>query len=242
MGDLTPPRPVVGVRIAVLASGGGSNLEAILRQEDTIGAGRGGTVVLVASDRARAGALDRARSRSVAAVHIPDPANAGVVGALLEEHAIDLIVLAGYLRLVPPEVTRRHRGRMINVHPALLPAFGGPGMYGIRAHRAVLASGARLSGVSVHFVDEAYDRGALIAQWPVPVLDGDTPESLAARVLRIEHLLYPRVVDAVARGAIALDASGHVLRRRIAAHGEPMFTLTGDQADAVAHSIDRMLA
>ena len=100
---------------------------------------------------------------------------------------------------------------MLNVHPALLPAFGGKGLYGTRVHRAVLDVGARVSGATVHFVDAHYDRGPIAAQWPVPVLDGDTPETLAARVLRIEHLLLPRVVDAVARGVIRLADDGRVL-------------------------------
>jgi folate-dependent phosphoribosylglycinamide formyltransferase PurN len=97
---------------------------------------------------------------------------------------------------------------MVNVHPALLPAFGGPGMYGARVHRAVLESGARLSGPTVHFVDEIYDHGPIIAQWPVPVLHGDDETSLAARVLRIEHLLLPRIVHQLTAGRITADDTG----------------------------------
>ena len=229
-------------RIAVLASGGGSNLEAILAHLDVLGARRGGSVVLVASDRRDARALERARARDIAAAHVVDPSSEAALQALLSDHGVDLIALAGYLRLVPPGLTRRYRGRIINIHPALLPGFGGPGMYGLRAHRAVLASGARLSGASAHFVDEEYDRGAVIAQWPVPVLEGDTAESLAARVLRVEHLLFPRVVDAVARGTIALTEDGAVRRAMTPApEGEPMFTLTLNRADSVASSIDLAL-
>src|SRR6185436_1036035 len=95
-------------------------------------------------------------------------------------------------------------GRIVNVHPALLPAFGGPGMYGQRVHQAVIESGARVSGVTAHFVDEVYDSGPIIAQWPVPVFPSDDATSLAARVLRVEHLVYPRVVDAVAAGRTTL--------------------------------------
>ena len=105
----------------------------------------------------------------------------------------DLVVLAGYLKLVPAEVIDRYRGRILNVHPALLPAFGGKGMYGHRVHEAVLASGARESGATVHLVDEVYDRGAILAQARVPVLPGDDPETLAARVLEVEHRLLPAV-------------------------------------------------
>jgi folate-dependent phosphoribosylglycinamide formyltransferase PurN len=99
---------------------------------------------------------------------------------------------------------------MINVHPALLPAFGGAGMYGARVHHAVIEAGVRVSGVTVHFVDETYDRGPIIAQWPVPVAPDDTPDGLAARVLAVEHLLYPRVVDAVASGRVVLGADNRV--------------------------------
>jgi folate-dependent phosphoribosylglycinamide formyltransferase PurN len=115
------------------------------------------------------------------------------------------------MRLVAPDVTVAYRGRMLNVHPALLPDFGGPGMYGPRVHRAVLQTGATLSGPSVHFVDELYDHGAVIAQWPVPVLPHDDEHTLAARVLRAEHLLYPRVVDAVASGEVRLGDDGQVV-------------------------------
>jgi folate-dependent phosphoribosylglycinamide formyltransferase PurN len=108
------------------------------------------------------------------------------------------------------DVVRAFRGRMLNVHPALLPQFGGPGMYGAKVHAAVLAARAAVSGPTVHFVDEEYDRGAIIAQWPVPVVSGDTAETLAARVLAAEHELYPRCVSAVASGELHLDAKGRV--------------------------------
>ena len=197
-------------RIAVLASGSGSNLQSILDYLERRGDRRGGSVVLVASDRADAGALERARARVVAtAVLDPDDDGRSLAGAMTA-HAIDVIALAGYLRFVPEAVTRRFRGAIVNVHPSLLPAFGGRGMYGSRVHEAVLAAGVRVSGATVHFVDEAYDRGPIIAQWPVPVAAGDTPIDLAARVLRVEHLLLPRVVDAVAGGRITLDGGDRV--------------------------------
>ena len=203
-------------RIGVLASGGGSNLQAILDHLAALGDARHGDVVLVASNRPDAGALARAERAGISRVvlrspHAPDGAE--LAGALAD-HDVQLVALAGYMRLVPPEVTAAYRGRMLNVHPALLPEFGGPGMYGPRVHRTVLRAGATLSGPTVHFVDEVYDHGALIAQWPVPVLPHDDEHSLAARVLRAEHLLYPRVVDAVAAGEVRLGDDGRVVSER----------------------------
>ncbi|MGH7506633.1 MAG: formyltransferase family protein, partial [Longimicrobiales bacterium] len=101
---------------------------------------------------------------------------------------------------IPADVVARFRGRMVNIHPALLPAFGGKGMYGMRVHRAVLEAGCLVTGATVHYVDERYDEGRALAQWRVPVLRGDTPESLAARVLRVEHVLYPIAIELLANG------------------------------------------
>ena len=235
-----PIAPRAPARIAVLASGGGSNLGALFTHLERLGARRAGDVVLVASDRAGAGALERARERSVAALHFPDPTDGEMMDALLREHDIGVVALAGYLRLIPAAVTRRFRGRMLNVHPTLLPAFGGPGLYGLRAHRAVLAAGAAISGASVHFVDEVYDRGSLIAQWPVPVAPNDTAETLAARVLRVEHLLYPRVVDAVAAGRISLGDDDRV-RRPSPAIENASFILTVEDDRGLGAAMDRAL-
>ena len=228
-------------RIAVLASGSGSNLQAILEYFDQLGERKAGSVVLVGSDRPSAGALARARSRGIVAVELENRAQTSEGGMplaqALEEYAIDLVVLAGYLRLIPADVVRRYHGRMINVHPALLPAFGGPGMYGLRVHQAVLDAGARVSGVTVHHVSEEFDRGAIIAQWPVPVLAGDDAQTLAARVLRVEHVLFPRVVDAVAAGRgiagkpLALQKTDtHVA-----------FTLSAAEDVCLAADVERML-
>ncbi len=199
-------------RIAVLASGGGTNLQAILDHLDRLGDRRCGDIVLVASDRADAGALARARIRGIATATLATPSRpeGASAGSLLAEHGVELVVLAGYLRRVPGEVVRRYADRMINVHPALLPAFGGAGMYGMRVHDAVLASRATITGVTAHFVDEEYDRGPIIAQWPVPVLPDDTPEVLASRVLAVEHTLYPATLDAFARGRVTLGVDGRV--------------------------------
>lgn len=186
------------VNIAVLASGEGTNLQAIIDYNAALGAGAKGKLTLVASNKPSAGALDRARSAGIAAdVFDANDAGSSLV-ALLEKNFIQLVVLAGYLKQVPPAVVARYRSRIINVHPGLLPEFGGAGMYGSRVHAAVIASGTRTSGVSVHFVDDEFDHGPLIAQWRLPVLDGDSPESLGARVLAVEHLLFPKVVEMVA--------------------------------------------
>jgi formyltetrahydrofolate-dependent phosphoribosylglycinamide formyltransferase len=184
------------MRLAVAISGRGSNLAALLAALPAGGAGPA-EVALVLSNQAAAG-LELARERGIPALVLADPANAWEWLDALAAHRVDLIVLAGYLQLVPPEVVERYRGRIINIHPALLPAFGGPGMYGRRVHEAVLASGAPVSGATVHLVDEVYDRGRVLAQARVPVLPGDTPDTLAARVLEVEHRLLPAVVLAAA--------------------------------------------
>lgn len=197
-------------RLAVLVSGGGSNLQAILDHLTAQGLDAPAAVCVVMSDRADAYALERARARDIPAVHVPRGAPDDALERSLVEHAVDVVALAGYLRLIPTAVVRRWHGRMLNVHPALLPAFGGHGMYGHRVHEAVLASGTRLSGATVHFVNEQFDRGAIVAQWPVPVHTDDTPDTLAARVLQVEHKIYPWCVDALARGAVRLGDDGRV--------------------------------
>ena len=182
------------VSVAVLVSGGGTNLQALL---DALGGGAVARIARVVSSRGDAAALERARRAGVPVEVLTDPADpAEVVRAVGDA---GLVVLAGYLKRVPPAAVARFRWRVINIHPALLPAFGGDGMYGRRVHEAVLASGAALSGATVHYVDEEYDRGPILAQWPVPVRADDTPDSLAARVLEVEHRLLPAAVLALAR-------------------------------------------
>ena len=198
--------------------------------------------MLVASNRPEAGALARAEraGAATALLHSPHAPDGRDLADVLREHGVDLIALAGYMRHVAPEVTREYAGRMVNVHPALLPDFGGPGMYGARVHRAVLQAGATQSGPTVHFVDEVYDHGAVIAQWPVPVLPNDDEQLLAARVLRAEHLLFPRVVDAVAGGRVRLEPDGSVERGPFAA---PIPTMNPALDDpTLATLLDRSLA
>lgn len=164
----------------------------------SLGERRAGDIVIVISDRASAGALQRAADAGVRPAVLQDPADGGEILKLLTEERVDLIALAGYLRLLPAAVVADYRNRVLNVHPAPLPRFGGHGMYGRRVHEAVLAAGVSETGVTVHFVDEEYDRGAVVAHWPVPVLRGDTADSLAQRVLTAEHVIYPRVLEMVA--------------------------------------------
>lgn len=226
-------------RIAVLASGGGSNLQALIDHFAQLGDRRAGDIVLVASDRPASGALKRARTAGIDTGVIRSSAapDGDDLRSLLSRHASDLVALAGYLRLIPADVVSQFAGRIVNVHPAPLPAFGGAGMYGARVHRAVIESGASASGPTVHFVDEVYDHGATIAHWPVPVLDGDDEHALAARVLRAEHLLFPRVVQAVAAGEIELLTDG--ISRPFARVAMPMFRPELDDA-TLGELLDRL--
>src|SRR3954469_7131842 len=188
-------------RVAVLASGGGSNLQAILEHLASLGNRAAAKVVVVASDRPQAGALANARTAGVKAILLKDrDPESNEVLDLLTTHRVDLVALAGYLKLIPTSVVDRFADRMINVHPALLPKHGGPGMYGMRVHQAVLNAGEKISGPTVHLVTREYDSGPVLAQWPVGVLPDDDAPTLAARVLVAEHALYPRVLQALAAG------------------------------------------
>lgn len=193
---------------AVMASGSGSNFQALINAERMGDEPAPWTLRLLVSDRATSGALERARTAGIASKIIrvserPAEEIAESTLSAFEEKGIEVVFLAGYLRLIPERVVQRYRGRMLNVHPALLPAFGGQGMWGRRVHEAVLKSGALITGPTVHLVDEAYDEGKILGQWPVPVRPGDTAETLAARVLAAEHLLYPRVAASVCRDLAA---------------------------------------
>lgn len=196
------------IRIGVLASGGGSNLQSLVDRFNTAAAGA--RVVWVGSNKANAGALERARAARVATSVVPADSEGTALLAALGDERIDLLVLAGYLRLIPESVIAAFRGKIINIHPSLLPAFGGHGMYGARVHEAVLAQGARITGATVHVVDEHFDRGAILAQWPVRVLADDTASTLAARVLTVEHQLLPHVVHAIVSGQVTIHANGAV--------------------------------
>lgn len=207
------------LRAAYFASGSGTNVQALLDAEVHDGGDALWRSSLLVSDRVGAGALERARAAGVDTRVIPVPGRPTEAVALetleaLAEAGVEIVFLAGYLRLVPAPVVRRFRGRILNIHPALLPAFAGKGMWGRHVHQAVLDAGVRVTGPTVHLVDEVYDRGAILAQWPVPVLSGDTVETLAARVLAVEHTIYPAVARHVCRlllqgrEPLAMDAPG----------------------------------
>ncbi len=188
-------------RIAVLASGHGSNLQALLDHPAV-----GPLVSLVVSDRAEAAALDRARGAGIPAVHL-DPAvfperadhDAALVG-LLRQHRIDLVCLAGYMRILTPTAVRPFWGRMVNVHPSLLPAFPGA-----RAIRDALEWGVKVTGVTVHLVDEEVDHGPILAQEPVAIRDDDDEGTLRGRIQEVEHRLYPAATMDLLEGRIRVD-------------------------------------
>ncbi len=185
------------VAAAVFASGGGTNLQALLDNEIENGPYR---VVVVISDREAAGALERAEAagriaRTIEVRGRPSEDVGSETLALLESLSVRVIFLTGYLRLIPSAVVSAYSRRILNIHPALLPDFGGTGMYGQRVHEAVLASGVQVSGATVHYADEEYDTGTIVGQLRVPVLPEDDAPTLAARVLSVEHRLFPAVAD-----------------------------------------------
>ncbi len=204
------------LKLGVLASGGGTNLQAII---DRISTGELPVELrAVISNNSKSGALERARHHGIPAIHLSSyhhPAeeelDKAIVGAL-RQHKVELVAFAGYMKKRGPAFLEAFTNRVLNIHPALLPRFGGSGMYGVRVHEAVLRSGDPISGCTVHLVDEEYDHGPILAQRYVPVLPHDTPESLAARVLEQEHQLYPEVLLRIAVGDIDLDAAAQDLR------------------------------
>ena len=199
--------------LAVFVSGGGSNMRAIdAACESGAVRGRVGVVVTNAAD---CGGAEWARARGIPVLIYPrkkgttDGLTAEeLVEALTREHGAKFVLLAGYLRLIPPELCRAYENRMVNIHPALLPSFGGKGMHGENVHKAVVASGVRYTGPTIHFVNEEFDKGKIIAQSVVPVLDDDDYNAVAARVLEQEHLLFPRVVAAMCDDRVRFRPDG----------------------------------
>lgn len=199
------------MNLGFLASGRGSNMQAVI---DACKSGRlDATPRIVISNNSTSGALERAKREGIPYAHLssvthPDPSELDrAILATLREHDVDLVILAGYMRKIGPQTLGAYAGRIVNIHPALLPRFGGRGMYGTRVHEAVLASGAEETGVTVHLVDAQYDHGPILAQRRVPVRPGDTAETLAARVLEQEHDLLVETLVRIASGEIVLPGS-----------------------------------
>ncbi len=195
------------LHLGFLASHGGSNMQAII---DACKAGRlDATPGVVISNNSDAMALQRAEHEGIPHYHIssqthPGPLEDEEILRVLKRHGVDTVILAGYMKMLGPATLRAYRGRILNIHPALLPKFGGKGMYGKRVHEAVLTAGEQVTGVTIHLVDEHYDTGPVIAQCQVPVLAGDTADSLAERVLKHEHILYAETLQEIADGRIVL--------------------------------------
>lgn len=193
------------VRIAVLVSGGGTNLQALL-DEERAGNLPDGEIVLVLSNRPDAYALERARKAGVEAVCVdraqyPDPAaREGEMRRVLREKGVELVVLAGYLSILSEAFTAEYAGRMINIHPSLIPSFCGKGFYGLKVHEAALSYGVKVTGATVHYVNEIPDGGQIILQKAVRVREGDTPERLQKRVMRqAEWKILPRACEIVCK-------------------------------------------
>lgn len=197
------------MNITVFASGRGSNFQAILNAID-----RGvlsARISLLLSNRSDAGAMEIARLRGIPTIHlsqkmfVSDGEFAQHMLSVLNKHNTELIALAGYLKHIPSRVIEQYRNRIVNIHPALLPSFGGAGMYGHYVHEAVIASGVKVSGATVHLVDEEYDRGPILLQKTVEVVPNDTADSLAARVLKIEHEIFPLALKAFVEGKVKIE-------------------------------------
>lgn len=207
------------LKLAILVSGGGTNLQAIF---DAIDAGKitNASVSVVISNNKDAYALERAKKHGVEALCIApkdfsdrEDFNAALLHAL-EDREIDLVVLAGYLVVVPPCVIAAYENRIINIHPSLIPSFCGKGCYGLHVHEKALARGVKVSGATVHFVDEGTDTGPIILQKPVPVEDGDTPEILQRRIMeQAEWVILPQTIDLIANGKVHVTGRTVVIDR-----------------------------
>lgn len=205
-----PEPPSLRIGVLVSGHGRGSNLQAIM---DACACGEiRGAVEIVIGTRSGAPALERARACGVPVLVISprkygpdDEAYGRALLRALSARGVGLVCLAGYMRKLPAVVVEAYPGRIMNIHPALLPLFGGQGMYGERVHRAVLESGMKISGCTVHFVDAEYDTGPIIVQRCVPVLEGDTVDTLAARILPEEHRAYVEAVSLFAQGRLEID-------------------------------------
>ncbi len=206
------------LRLAVFVSGGGTNLQALIDQIEQ-GKLTDVSIEIVISSKCDAYALERAKKHGIPSVAItrkdyPDPDDfTQEILKYLEKFRIDFIVLAGYLLIIPQTIVRKYHNRIINIHPSLIPSFCGAGFYGLRVHEAVLERGVKITGATVHFVDEGTDTGPIILQKPVAVLDEDTPESLQKRVMEeAEWELLPEAVRLISQNRITVE--GNVVRIR----------------------------
>lgn len=186
------------MNLCVLASGRGSNLKSIIRSQKS---GKiSSKVAIVISNNSNSGALNIAKANQIPGFHLSQKMFASEIDyvkrflELLRSYNIDLIILAGYMKLIPAEIVRKYKNRILNIHPALIPSFCGKGLYGLKVHEAVLNYGVKVTGVTVHLVDEEYDTGPVVLQKTVKVKDGDTPDSLQKRVLKWEHKAYPEAI------------------------------------------------
>ncbi|MDA0711923.1 MAG: phosphoribosylglycinamide formyltransferase [bacterium] len=206
MADRECVSPLV---LGIMASHAGTNFQSIL--DRCLTGELPARIGVVISNNSQSGAISRARSVGIPTYHIssathPDDGSRDrAVTGLLREHGVQLVVLAGYMKKLGKCLLTVFENKVINIHPSLLPAFGGKGMFGLKVHQAVLESGCSITGVSVHVVDGEYDHGHVIAQQMVPVLEGDTAEILSHRVLETEHRLYPSVIRLLAQGRIRID-------------------------------------
>jgi phosphoribosylglycinamide formyltransferase-1 len=196
------------LNLAVLCSGGGTNLQALI---DAVENGElSAEIKIVISNNSNAFALERARKHNIRTLHLshkqfatPEEFDQRLL-KVLKQNQIDMIILAGYMKILSPTIIRAYKNRILNIHPALLPQFGGPGMYGMHVHEAVIKSGVKITGVTVHIVDEVYDHGAIVMQKPVEVKDDDTPETLAERVLKVEHDTYKKAIQLFAEERVEI--------------------------------------
>ncbi|MGN0193937.1 MAG: phosphoribosylglycinamide formyltransferase [Pseudoramibacter sp.] len=195
------------MKIGVLASGGGTDLQSVIDGVHR----KTGEITVVISNKPDAYALERAKKAGIPAVFVdekqydgPEAFNAKIV-EVLEAHGCELVVLAGYLKIVTKNFVDRYPNRIVNIHPALIPSFCGPGYYGMHVHEAVYNYGCKVSGATVHFVNEEADAGPIIAQKAVPLADGDKPEDIQKKVLEEEHRLLPWVVSQICLGRVHVD-------------------------------------
>ncbi|WP_041139534.1 phosphoribosylglycinamide formyltransferase [Beduini massiliensis] len=188
------------LKMAVFVSGGGTNLQSLI--DATQNGSINGEIVLVVSNRKNAYGLERARNASIKAETIKDQ---DLLIQRLQEENVELIVLAGYLAIIPEKLVQLYPNRILNIHPSLIPAFCGPGFYGIHVHEAVLKRGAKVSGATVHFVNEEVDGGPIVIQEAVDIADLETAEDIQQRVLKIEHRILPKAVQLFCDGKITVE-------------------------------------